>query len=97
MWSLLTAVIRQALKTLTVRLVRAAADYRGETTKEDRIDSVARQMLLSLVASGSTITEQDIRECVRLGTAYDAELHNPTTRPATIAKRYLDLDRGETD
>lgn len=97
MWALLKAVIRQTLKTLTVRLVRAAADYRGETTKEDRIDSVARQLLLSLLTSGATITEQDIRECVRLGTAYDAELHQPTSRPAAILKRYSDLDRGETD
>ena len=97
MWALLNAVIRQTLKTLTVRLVRAAADYRGETTKEDRIDSVARQLLLSLLTSGATITEQDIRECVRLGTAYDAELHQPTSRPAAILKRYSDLDRGETD
>lgn len=96
MWERVKTALRLWLEAKIAKLALAAAIANGKVAAEDRIDSVARQLLLARISTGPDLTENEIRECVRLAAAYDAELHQPTERPGFITSRYSEMERGES-
>lgn len=61
--------------------------------EHDRIDGVARQLLLSLFNQGEFFpSPQKMRECVRLAREFNSELVSPTDRPKHVTREAVYTD-----